>query len=54
MKVLMDANLLADERILFNAGTHRDVIHLSQEDFRRLVQPEVVHLAREVVMHSAW
>ena len=53
MKVLMDANLLADERIVFNAGTHRDVIHLSQEDYRRLVQPEVVHLAREVVMHSA-
>jgi Ala-tRNA(Pro) deacylase len=54
MKVLMDANLLADERIIFNAGTHRDVVHLSQEDYRRLVQPEVVHLAREVVMHSAW
>jgi Ala-tRNA(Pro) deacylase len=54
MKVLMDANLLADEHIIFNAGTHRDVVHLSQEDYRRLVQPEVVHLAREIVMHSAW
>jgi hypothetical protein len=30
------------------------VIHMSQEDYRRMVQPEVVHLAREVVMHSAW
>jgi Ala-tRNA(Pro) deacylase len=48
MKVLMDSNLLADEKILFNAGTHRDVIHLRQEDYRRLVRPEVVHLAREV------
>jgi len=50
MKVLMDANLLADETIVFNAGTHRDVVHLRQEDYRRLANPEVVHLAREVAM----
>ena len=54
MKVLMDANLLADEQLIFNAGTHRDVVHLSQEDYRRLVKPEVVHLAREVVMQRGW
>ena len=54
MRVLMDGSLLADDKILFNAGTHRDVIHMEQEDFRRLVQPEVVHLAREVVMHHGW
>ena len=54
MKVLMDANLLADERIVFNAGTHRDVVHLSQEDYRRIVKPEVVHLAREVAMQRGW
>jgi prolyl-tRNA editing enzyme YbaK/EbsC (Cys-tRNA(Pro) deacylase) len=50
----MDANLLADERIVFNAGTHRDVVHLSQEDYRRIVKPEVVHLARELVMQRGW
>jgi Ala-tRNA(Pro) deacylase len=54
MKVLMDANLLADEKIVFNAGTHRDVVHLRQEDYRRLVHPEVVHLAREVVAQRGW
>jgi Ala-tRNA(Pro) deacylase len=54
MRVLMDAGLLADEKIVFNAGTHRDVIHMGQEDFRRLVKPEVVHLAREMVMRQAW
>ena len=54
MKVLMDANLLADERILFNAGTHRDVVHMLQEDYRRLVQPVVVHLAREVTVQRGW
>ena len=53
MKVLMDANLLADERIVFNAGTHRDVVHLRQEDYRRLVRPEVVHLTREVMTGPA-
>lgn len=54
MKVLMDSNLLADERLVFNAGTHRDVVHLRQEDFRRLVRPEVVHLTREVIQGAAW
>ena len=54
MKVLMDANLLADERIVFNAGTHRDVVHLLQEDYRRMVRPDVVHLAREVAMGRGW
>ena len=54
IKVLMDANLLADERLVFNAGTHRDVVHLRQEDFRRLVRPEVVHLTREVTQGAGW
>jgi Ala-tRNA(Pro) deacylase len=54
MKVLMDSNLLADERLVFNAGTHRDVVHLRQEDFRRLVRPEVVHLTREVIQGAGW
>ena len=52
LKVLMDSNLLADERLVFNAGTHRDVVHLRQEDFRRLVHPEVVHLTREVTQSA--
>ncbi|HTS61866.1 MAG TPA: YbaK/EbsC family protein [Candidatus Acidoferrales bacterium] len=49
MKVLFDAALLADEQIAFNAGTHRDVIHMQCADYRRLVHPEVVSLAREPV-----
>jgi len=54
MKVLMDSNLLADESIVFNAGTHRDVVHMRQEDFRLLTRPEVVHLTREVLMERGW
>ena len=49
MKVLLDSALLGDERIAFNAGTHRDVVYMSLEDYRRLVKPEVVALAREAL-----
>ncbi|HTP35720.1 MAG TPA: YbaK/EbsC family protein [Candidatus Acidoferrales bacterium] len=49
MKVLVDASLLADEQIAFNAGTHRDVVHMRLEDYRRMAQPEVASLAREPV-----
>jgi len=54
MPVYLDSSLLADEQIAFNAGTHRDVVHLRLEDFRRLANPEVVSLAREVMAHSGW
>jgi len=50
MKVLMDATLLADEKIAFNAGTHRDVVHMLVEDFCRMVKPEIVSVGREMVM----
>jgi hypothetical protein len=40
--------------ITFNAGTHRDVVHMRSEEFRRLVQPEVVLLAREAVIRHGW
>jgi Ala-tRNA(Pro) deacylase len=49
MKVLLDAALLADETIAFNAGTHRDVIHMRTEDFCRIVKPEIVSVGREIV-----
>ena len=50
MKVLMDATLLADEKIAFNAGTHRDVVHMLVEDFCRMVKPEIVSVGREMVI----
>ena len=54
MPVYMDATLLDDDKIAFNAGTHRDVVHLHLEDYRRLVEPEVVSLAREMMAHHGW
>ena len=54
MPVHLDSSLLADEMIAFNAGTHRDVVHIRLGDFRRLVNPEVVTLAREAITRGAW
>ena len=55
--VLVDNSVAEQEFIAFNAGTHRDVIHMHFGDFRRLVdpaigqfayQPEVVKLGEPV------
>lgn len=39
MPILLDEALAGDEYIAFNAGTHRDVIHMSFVDFIGLVNP---------------
>jgi hypothetical protein len=36
--------------ITFNAGTHRDVVHMRTGEFRSLVRPTIVSLAREPVL----
>ena len=41
LPVFVDAGLVSQEFIAFNAGTHRDVIHMSFGDFRRLVDPAI-------------
>lgn len=37
--------LAQDERITFNAGTHRDAVRMSWTDYQRLAEPEIVHLS---------
>ncbi len=54
MPVYLDSSLLADEKITFNAGTHRDVVHVRLDDFRRMARPEVVTLAREAMARGGW
>ncbi len=49
MPVYLDDSLLGDEMIVFNAGTHRDVVHMPLAEYRRLTNPEIVSLAREAV-----
>ena len=46
LPVYLDASL-ADERLIaFNAGTHRDFIHMLTSEYRRLVRPVVAVLTR--------
>ncbi len=52
--VYLDSSMAGEETICFNAGTHRDVIHMRTSDYRDLVNPAVVSLAREAVMRHGW
>lgn len=44
----LESSLADEERIAFNAGTHKDVIYLRMEDYRRLAKPVVVHFSRMI------
>ncbi|MCC7176631.1 MAG: YbaK/EbsC family protein [Bryobacterales bacterium] len=46
LPVYADTGLAAEPDIVFNAGTHRDVIHMRFEDYRRLVNPRMAALSR--------
>jgi Ala-tRNA(Pro) deacylase len=43
--VYMDERLAREDRIAFNAGTHRDVIHMRTEDYMAVAQPLVENFA---------
>ena len=42
MPVYVDETLTHDREIVFNAGTHRELIRMSFADFSRVAQPEVL------------
>jgi Ala-tRNA(Pro) deacylase len=46
LPVYVDSRLAGEDTITFNAGTHRDVIHLHFRDFERLVNPAILSFAR--------
>lgn len=46
LPVFVSPALEADETITFNAGTHEDAIRIAYADFKRIVEPQVVALAR--------
>ncbi|MGE5647972.1 MAG: aminoacyl-tRNA deacylase [Acidobacteriota bacterium] len=46
LPVYVDARLAGEDMIAFNAGTHRDVIHMHFRDFNALVNPAIVPFAR--------
>lgn len=45
LKVFADDSLEQDTEIGFNAGTHRDLIRMTWEDYKKLVQPRIVRFA---------
>lgn len=45
LPVIVDSGVAEQEFIAFNAGTHRDVIHMSYGDFSNLVKPAVGRFA---------
>ncbi len=50
LPVYVDSRLAGEDMITFNAGTHRDVIHMHFADVDRLVNPSIVPFARRTTM----
>ena len=45
--VYLDSSLAGADTIAFNAGNHREVIHMRTAEYRRLVSPNVISIVRE-------
>jgi Ala-tRNA(Pro) deacylase len=54
LPVYLDSSLAGEPEIVFNAGTHRDAIHMPMADYRELVHPTVVALSRTETMKHGW
>ena len=54
LPVYLDASLAEEHLIAFNAGTHRDVIHMLTAEYRRVVQPVVATLTRAEAASAGW
>lgn len=54
MEVFADENLAFDKEIAFNAGSHRELVRMSFDDFQRLVNPAMMSLvARKASFQAA-
>ena len=54
MPVYVDSGLALDDWIAFNAGSHTDVLHMRFKDYRWLVNPIVLPVAREMELSRGW
>lgn len=52
--VYLDGTLAGQEALAFNGGTHCDEIHMKTAEYRRLVSPRIVSLAREPAASYGW
>lgn len=54
MRVYLDSSLAGEDTIAFNGGTHRDEVHMLTADYRKLVDPTVITLARQAASRHGW
>ena len=47
MRVFVSAELAEDEQIVFNAGSHTELIRMDYADFERLVQPRIIKFSSD-------
>jgi Ala-tRNA(Pro) deacylase len=52
--VYLDSSLAGEPEIVFNAGTHREAIHMKTADYRKLVNPVIIPLSRSETMRHGW
>lgn len=52
LPVYVDTRMTSQDMIAFNAGTHRDVVHMHFRDFERLVNPVIVPFARHATLRA--
>jgi Ala-tRNA(Pro) deacylase len=43
----LDSCLAGEDMIAFNAGNHREVMHMRTSEYRRLVSPSIISIVRE-------
>ncbi len=53
MDVFADEKLAEDKEIVFNAGSHRELIRMAWEDFERLAIPKVIRLTARRAAEAA-
>ena len=51
--VFADESLMRDEHITFNAGTHREVIRMTWEDYVKMADPKIIRLAARTGVEAA-
>ena len=50
--IYVEQGLATEKDIAFNAGTHRDVVHMKLSDFENLVKPKRVHFSRQLAARA--
>jgi Ala-tRNA(Pro) deacylase len=48
MPTIMDESLVADARVTFQAGTHKDAVTMTLMDYRRAAQPEMGYFGKHL------